>query len=620
MTDHAKGSRRCDADVGFSLIEVIVALVLLGIVATAALYFFLQGTRTTSSLQRSQNAVAIANEAMERAYAVNPQDNPVSGVGGLVVGRAKADVDAAWTALGGLAGDSLGSTYPLWDSGAVAGTEPAVPLSYTVRHSTQEYTVWTLIGSCYRSASVTSTDQVCGKLAGKASDSDAGASSSGTVRMLRVISVVTWEPLGDECGTSLCSYHLSGLIDRSEDLEWNQIIEPVAVDDFESFDYGETRAIDVLANDLIGPVTSNPVEKRSDLPTGGGQILNIASNGLINYQAPANRSGKFTFTYRIKDARGALSPEATVEITLFPESANDSARVLSGQANVLNILANDRGSESAQSVQIVSGPSNGGVTVVGTTVTYTPAVTTGGDSFTYTYTDASGQESLPAVVSILIDHITVQDHALEVPMRTSGAATWVDLTPTLFTGNTDTAGWTINIVGAAPGPTLGSLQIGSGAYTGLPASGANVSYNPPQNAIGTDTFIYSLTNAVGLTSQARSVTLTIVGMPTVSPVAVTDNLGNFRRNGTREFSIGANDLPSRDWAANGISVETRNWRSSCGGVASNQSRLNDGILRVDVPGLSSGASSRDCNFDYRLRDTTGNTSDWVRVDYRIVRN
>ncbi len=622
---HAKGKPRRDADAGFSLIEVIVALVLLGIVATAALYFFLQGTRTTSSLQRSQNAVAIANQAMERAYAVNPQDNPGTGVGGLVVGRAKADVEAAWASVSGLGIDGLSATYPLWDGTASTGSTPVLPLSYTSAHSGQEYSVTTLVGSCFRGSSVISTDQACGKLAGVTDDPGSAGTPSNAVRMLRVIAVVTWEPLADECGASVCSYHLSGLVDRSEDLEWNQIIEPVAVDDFESFDYGETRTINVLANDLIGPVTSNPVLMVADPPAGQGEVLGLSSNGLVNYRAPANASGKFTFSYRIKDARGAVSLPADVEVTLFPESANDTARVLSGQPNPVDVLANDRGSLSAQTITITGPPSRGSVTVSGVNVTYQPGagVTSGGDGFTYTYTDAWGQESLPAQVNIVIDHINVQDHSRSVPMRTSSSATWVDLTSLLLTGNTDTSGWTINVSGAAPGPDLGTLRVGSSTYTGSVASGPTVSYNPPRNRIGEYTFSYSLTNDEGLTSLTRNVTLTITGTPTAGPVAVADDFSHvFDANRTINLPIGANDDPTDLSGAAGVTLELGPLPWGCGSYADlrwDQGDLDDGELRIRLPNINRSGGRRTCTFQYTLEDSSGNRSETVTATYRFER-
>ena len=51
---------------GLTLIEVVVALTLLGVVAAAALTFFVRGMQSTSHLQRTQAAVAVASQAMEK--------------------------------------------------------------------------------------------------------------------------------------------------------------------------------------------------------------------------------------------------------------------------------------------------------------------------------------------------------------------------------------------------------------------------------------------------------------------------------------------------------------------------------------------------------------------------
>ena len=87
-------------DEGFSMIEVIVAIVILGIVASSALWFFINGMQTSSNLDRQQTAVSIATSAMEQTFVVRPSKSPVAGVSGLVVGRSATAVNAAFTAVG----------------------------------------------------------------------------------------------------------------------------------------------------------------------------------------------------------------------------------------------------------------------------------------------------------------------------------------------------------------------------------------------------------------------------------------------------------------------------------------------------------------------------------------
>jgi len=95
----ALAARRGSADSGFSLIEVVVALFLLGIVAAAALAFFVRAMQNTNHLQRSQASVAVANQAMELARSVTAREvDTTNHVSGLLIGRSSTDTDAAWAA------------------------------------------------------------------------------------------------------------------------------------------------------------------------------------------------------------------------------------------------------------------------------------------------------------------------------------------------------------------------------------------------------------------------------------------------------------------------------------------------------------------------------------------
>src|SRR5690349_16393564 len=74
-------------DEGFTLIEVVVALFLLGIVAAAGLTFFIRGMQNTSNLARTQVAVGVANQAMETVRSAYPREvDTVNHVNGLIYG------------------------------------------------------------------------------------------------------------------------------------------------------------------------------------------------------------------------------------------------------------------------------------------------------------------------------------------------------------------------------------------------------------------------------------------------------------------------------------------------------------------------------------------------------
>ncbi|NEC92980.1 prepilin-type N-terminal cleavage/methylation domain-containing protein, partial [Streptomyces sp. SID12501] len=139
-------------DEGFSLVEVVAALAVVGIVAAAALYFFVNGTRSVTHQSRSQSAVTVATEAMEDAFAVSAKPVTKGGTtfSGLLLDRPQAAVTAAWSSAQAAGLDGLDQTYPAWDANPTAGKAPAVPIERTTRLGGVEYTSTILIGTFYR--------------------------------------------------------------------------------------------------------------------------------------------------------------------------------------------------------------------------------------------------------------------------------------------------------------------------------------------------------------------------------------------------------------------------------------------------------------------------------------
>ena len=108
-----------------------------------------------------------------------------------------------------------------------------------VKRAGVQYTVYTLVGACYRNTATNDIKKPCQKYTGY-DVVEPPTVPAGSARMLRIIVVVTWAPIGDECqGT--CSYDVATLVDPSEDLAWNRVIKPVAVDD--EYKFGSTDTI-----------------------------------------------------------------------------------------------------------------------------------------------------------------------------------------------------------------------------------------------------------------------------------------------------------------------------------------------------------------------------------------
>lgn len=185
-----------DRERGMSLIEVIVAVSILGILATASLGIYLTSSEA-SSLQRSREiAITVANQQLEvvSSWAVE----------GLYDGRNQAKVQAQWAAAVDV--DGLSATHPRWDSTAGSSAVPAIALQTVSEFSGTEFTVDTYLGECFQPAG------------GGNCTALASAPTNGTA-LIRAIVVVSWTA-GDYCEVDGCSYEATTLLNGTDDLEW----------------------------------------------------------------------------------------------------------------------------------------------------------------------------------------------------------------------------------------------------------------------------------------------------------------------------------------------------------------------------------------------------------------
>lgn len=133
--------------------------------------------------------------------------------------------------------------------------------------------------------------------------------------------------------------------------------------------------------------------------------VSITPEGQFTYQPDANYNGSDSFTFKVEDSYGGNS-EGTVTITV--DSVNDAPTAInvsltttidssvSGSFNASDVDGDELAYENTN-------PSNGSLSVSGTSFTYTPTEGfTGQDSFQYTVTDSSG-ESSTATVTITVN-------------------------------------------------------------------------------------------------------------------------------------------------------------------------------------------------------------------------
>jgi prepilin-type N-terminal cleavage/methylation domain-containing protein len=296
---------RRHVDDGFSLVEVVLAVVLLSTLMASLALIFVGGVKHLGGLQRRQVAVQVAAQALEavRAVASTP------GAGGcvkLLQGRGQVASDAQWA---DAPTEFTDITDEVWTSNLCTGSivipwQGLAGATGTVTDPVvvggQSYTVQTYIGTCVLAAN-------------RSSCLRAADVPGGGTRMYRILVEVDWAGAG--CTPGACSYTASTLIDTSADPTFNVrgSTAPVAVADTVCLPGGGPGTIDIVANDT-GSLGSSPVTIVS--PPSKGTLASSITSGVGGYSPSGGASGTDSFTYYVTDVNGQISPAVTVTLTL----------------------------------------------------------------------------------------------------------------------------------------------------------------------------------------------------------------------------------------------------------------------------------------------------------------
>ena len=184
--------------------------------------------------------------------------------------------------------------------------------------------------------------------------------------------------------------------------------------------------------------------------------VTITSSGSATYTPAANYTGADSFTFTVSD--GALtSAAATVTINVTP--VNDGPTVTgtllrtTAGTPVSATLGNSDPDGDSVTITTATSPAHGSVTSSGATVTYTPAIRSGTDSFLVTVSDGHGGTA-QAQVGVEITALTAQLQ-LSTPSATRGTAVATTITATGPSGAIPAGSVTLS----NGGTTLGTATI-----------------------------------------------------------------------------------------------------------------------------------------------------------------
>lgn len=264
--------------------------------------------------------------------------------------------------------------------------------------------------------------------------------------------------------------------------------DPVAQDDSAVATSGQTVTIEVLSNDFDWDGDFLLVQAMSD--PANGTVVNGRTS--VSYIPDAGFAGIDTFTYVVSDGDGG-SATATVRVAVsapnaLPMARDDSGATDEGTTVVLAVLANDLDPDGdALRVEAVGRPSMGRAWHDGMSVVYRPYVGTSGvDTFTYTVSDGRGGT---ATATVLVAVLAVNDPPLA---QDDSATTDKDIPVRISVLANDTD----------DGEGLVIRSIGSARHGTLTMTDEGLVYSPEPGFVGTDTFVYVIADAEGLTSEA----------------------------------------------------------------------------------------------------------------------
>ena len=279
---------------------------------------------------------------------------------------------------------------------------------------------------------------------------------------------------------------------------------PIAAADVFSSTEDTVITGNLLANNGNGP-DSDPngdalsVNNHTVLTASGG-IVSIYANGDFVYTPRAGFSGVDSFSYTLKDSKGASSVgSVTLNVTGIndaPIANNDSFSGVHGKPISGNVLANDTdqdGDTLAAFAATINTASGGLVTLLANgNFTYTPAAKfVGADSFTYTALDGKGG-SATATVTLNVTNTGPIARGDNYTTQFGNG-----LSGNVLANDTDADGDALSV-------TPGEFTTAQGAKVVLKADGA-FTWTPGEAHIGNDSFQYTVSDGFGGTSTATAV-------------------------------------------------------------------------------------------------------------------
>tara|TARA_R110002049_G_scaffold2750_10_gene22413 strand:+ start:44849 stop:48829 length:3981 start_codon:yes stop_codon:yes gene_type:complete len=329
--------------------------------------------------------------------------------------------------------------------------------------------------------------------------------------------------------------------------------------------------------------------------TTNGTLGNATLSGTtLTYDVNADANGTDTIVYTATS--GTDSDTGTITVNVAP--VND-APVANGDSvattvdtaltiQVADLIANDTDVENdTLTITAVGTPATSGATAVlnGSTITYTPASgSTTTDTFTYTLSD--GTDTATGTVTV-----TINAQQVDPPIADDDSLAATEDTVATLDLSTLLSGGAFSTLAVTTNGSIGSASI----------SGTTLTYTPNADANGSDTIVYTATNAGGSDTGTIAVTVAAVND---APVANADSVSTTVNT---PLTIQVADL-----IANDTDVENDTLTITAVGTPSNTgaTAVLNGSTITYTPATNSNTSD---SFTYTLSDGTDTATGTVSV-------
>jgi prepilin-type N-terminal cleavage/methylation domain-containing protein len=463
-------------DDGFTLVETLVSIAVIGVVMTSLTAFFTNSLSIDNQQRGKQAAAQILDDAMERVRSLKGS--------GITVGRDQSSSDNQWTGAPAAVQGYLTDMVEAFDSTAANGSGttaalPTAPLPVTVNGLTFYENFY--IGQCWQPLG----GGACGKSAVQVTD----------IKLYRVVTQVTWSE--KHCPNNGCSLIATSLISgvSIEPLfNSNAVATPPTVTNpnAQVGEVGVASTLSLVASGGSAPIIWSATGLPASLVMNSAGVLSGTPTTAGTYTVTASATDVFQL---VGTATFVLTVNAAPALTPVPAQTTPV-----GDAVTLPVtLTGGTGPFAWTATGLPTG-----LTLNATTglISGTP-ISTGSTNVTVTVTD-----KFLKTATATFAWTVIPKPAITTAVVTYSGIAGSAITALPMTVSSGTPGYTWSATGLPPGVTIGS----NGVISGTPATGSRF------------VTVVTVTDSYGLTATKTFVFN--VSAPTVSYVNITAPLAD----------------------------------------------------------------------------------------------